>query len=49
MVAKVKRGPKPKLESEKKVPIKFWVKKKHETKALQDAEALERKYSTIES
>jgi hypothetical protein len=49
MVTKQKRGPKPKPENEKKVPVKIWVKKKYFTKAQQEANAIERKYNTNES
>lgn len=40
-----KRGPKPKPDSELKVPVKIWVKKKHYIKAKKDAAEIERKYS----
>lgn len=48
MVAKVRRGPKEKPQSEKKVPVKIWVKQKHFKAAKKDADEIERKYNTIE-
>lgn len=45
----MKRGPKPKPEQEKKVPVKIWVKKKYFSKAKQEVDAIERKYSATPS
>lgn len=41
-----KRGPKTKPESEKKVAIRIWVKKKYYAKAKKQAAAIEGIYNT---
>lgn len=43
-----KRGPKPKAEMEKKVPVKIWVKKKYYKPAKIECDAIERKFTAIE-
>ncbi len=41
----LKRGPKPKKESEKKVKLSIWVKKKFSESAKKDLLLLEQKHS----
>lgn len=40
-----KRGPKEKPEKDKKVPVRIWVKKKHQKRAAEDAKIIEQKYA----
>lgn len=49
MENQVRRGPKPKPATEKKVAVVFWVKQKHYLSAKKEANAIERKYHTKES
>jgi hypothetical protein len=41
-----KRGPKEKPDSEKKVAIRIWVKKKYHAKAAKEAKKIEREYNS---
>lgn len=41
-----KRGPKEKPESEKKVAVRIWVKRKFYGKASKEAKTIERKYNS---
>ena len=45
----VRRGPKPKPATEKKVAVIFWVKQKHYLSAKKEANAIERKYDSKKS
>ena len=48
MEKKIRRGPKLKPTSEKKVPVKIWVKQKYYKDAFKECSEIERKYSTTE-
>ena len=49
MENQVRRGPKPKPATEKKVAVVFWVKQKFYYDAKKEANAIERKYHSKES